>query len=270
MSQIRIVSYLPNPRLWKATIAARLNGVQVEIRGCSPRELVSWRWDYDARELSPAELADTTDVQSGTTGFAGKSLHKTAAFLLAHPFGTVPAAFGPGGATGIFESNSILRAVARLGESVCPLYGSDAYMASRIDSFLDVSLILGRETQPYLLAMNDGTLTADIHQRARLAATTYLSGIERALEPPAGFLVNGALSLADICFACELTMLWYERPRRNYLAQLQLGPVLPETFTTDYPHTAAHFRKLRQHPAFAPDLESHLATLEAGQATHER
>ncbi len=80
MSQLRILSYLPNPRLWKATIAARLNGVQVEIRGCSSRELGSWRWDYDARSLRPAELTDTTDVRNGTTGFAGMPLHKTAAF----------------------------------------------------------------------------------------------------------------------------------------------------------------------------------------------
>ncbi len=34
-------------------------------------------------------------------------------FLIAHPFGSVPAAFSPDGAVGIFESNSIMRAVAR-------------------------------------------------------------------------------------------------------------------------------------------------------------
>jgi elongation factor 1-gamma len=68
MNQLRILSYLPNPRLWKATIAARLNGVQVEISGWSPRELANWRWDYDARALSPAELADSADVRTGATG----------------------------------------------------------------------------------------------------------------------------------------------------------------------------------------------------------
>jgi hypothetical protein len=33
MAGLRIFSYLPNPRVWKATIAARFCGVDVEIRG---------------------------------------------------------------------------------------------------------------------------------------------------------------------------------------------------------------------------------------------
>ncbi len=52
MSQLRIFTYLPNPRIWKATIAARLCGVEVEVRGASPKELATWRWDFDARPLS--------------------------------------------------------------------------------------------------------------------------------------------------------------------------------------------------------------------------
>ena len=141
MSDLRIFSYLPNPRIWKATIAARLCSVDVEVRGSSPTELASWRWDFDARPLTPDEHAASADVRAGTVGFKGSSLRKTAAFMIAHPFGTVPAAFSPDGKTGIFESNSIMRAVARLGERTLPLYGRDAYEASRIDSFLDASLV---------------------------------------------------------------------------------------------------------------------------------
>ena len=32
MVALRIFSYLPNPRVWKATIAARLCGVEIEVR----------------------------------------------------------------------------------------------------------------------------------------------------------------------------------------------------------------------------------------------
>jgi maltose-binding protein MalE len=32
MSELRIFSYLPNPRIWKETIAARLCGIEVEVR----------------------------------------------------------------------------------------------------------------------------------------------------------------------------------------------------------------------------------------------
>src|SRR6266540_255400 len=106
MRELRIFSYLPNPRIWKATIAARLYGIEVEVRGTSPKELTSWLWDFDARPLSSNELAISPDVQMGKIGFQGTSLHKTSAFLEAHPFGAVPTAFSPDDKTSIFESNS--------------------------------------------------------------------------------------------------------------------------------------------------------------------
>jgi hypothetical protein len=42
----------------------------------------------------------------------------------------------------VFESSSILRFIARLGESKYPLYGANALEASRIDAFLDVGIWL--------------------------------------------------------------------------------------------------------------------------------
>ncbi|HBY27035.1 MAG TPA: glutathione S-transferase, partial [Bradyrhizobium sp.] len=52
MAALRIFSYLPNPRVWKATIAARFCGVDVEVRGASGKELRDWLWDYDAHPLT--------------------------------------------------------------------------------------------------------------------------------------------------------------------------------------------------------------------------
>jgi hypothetical protein len=147
MIALRIFSYLPNPRIWKATIAARLCGIEVEVRGVSSGELVQWLWDFDARpitEVLPERLA--TNERTGRVGFSKSKLYKTDAFLEAQPFGTVPAAFSPDGRTGIFESNSIMRAVARLGQDRFPLYAGDAYEASRIDGFLDASLVRARRS----------------------------------------------------------------------------------------------------------------------------
>src|SRR5262245_17936155 len=166
MSELRILSYLPNPRIWKATIAARLCGIDLEVRGASPKELTSWLWDFDARPLSSNELAESLDIQVGKVGFSGTRLHKTNAFLDAHPFGAVPAAFSPDGKVGIFESNSIMRAVARLGESEFPLYGRDAYEASRIDSFLDASLVLARDAELYMMSLMSGTVSLRVHAHA--------------------------------------------------------------------------------------------------------
>src|SRR5271166_6482904 len=166
MSDLRIFSYLPNPRIWKATIAARLCGVEVEVRGSSPKELQSWLWDFDARQLSAGELVTSADLRTGKVGFKG-ALHKTGAFMEAHPFGTVPAAFSPDGKVGIFESNSIMRAVARLGESKFPLYGRGPYEAARVDGFLDASLVFARDAQHYLLALINESVSAESHARAR-------------------------------------------------------------------------------------------------------
>ena len=115
MAGLRIFSYLPNPRVWKATIAARFCRVDVEIRGASGKELRDWLWDYDARPLAEQERESLLSLaRTGRVGLTGAKLFKTDAFLIAQPFGNVPAAFGPDGKIGIFESNSIMRAVARL------------------------------------------------------------------------------------------------------------------------------------------------------------
>jgi hypothetical protein len=80
MRQLRIFSYLPNPRIWKATIAARLAGVDIEVRGASPKELRSWLWDFDAHPISSGEKAGSGEVP-GHAGFKGQ-LHKTRPFSM--------------------------------------------------------------------------------------------------------------------------------------------------------------------------------------------
>jgi glutathione S-transferase len=263
MSELRIFSYLPNPRIWKATIAARLCGVEVEVRGASPKELQNWLWDFDARPLSSNELAESSDIQVGKVGFSGTRLHKTGAFLAAHPFGTVPAAFSPDGKIGVFESNSIMRAVARLGESEFPLYGRDAYEASRIDSFLDTSLVFARDMQLYLLSLMSGTVSAETHARMRDGFVVYIAGINQALSPDREFLVGDTITMADICFAAELCLFFNEKKSVGMVEQKGLAPILHAGIATEFPRAFAHFARLRMHPAFAPDVEPYLRKIEA-------
>ncbi len=260
---LRIFSYLPNPRVWKATIAARLGGVEIELRGATPAELPGWLWDFEARPLTPEEAAAAADATVGTTGFKGIALQKTAAFLNAHPFGTVPAAFSPDGEVGIFESNSIMRAVARLSAPDAMLYGCSVYESARIDSFLDASLVLARDTQLYLLSLLNGAPDATLQARAREALLSYLAGIERALTPARATLVGSKLSLADICFAVELVMVRIERRSRNALAECGLGEILDSETESRFPLALAHWVRLCKHPAFAPDIENYLAKLDA-------
>jgi elongation factor 1-gamma len=262
MSDLRIFSYLPNPRIWKATIAARLCGVEVEIRGAHPRELAGWLWDFDARPLVEGEGDAGENAREAHTGFRGR-LFKTDAFLDAHPFGTVPAAFSPDGSVGIFESNSIMRAVARLGEKRFPLYGSDPYSAARIDSFLDASLVFARDSQVYLLALGSDALSPEVHARTAEAFGAWMGGIERALAPDREFLVGDEVSLADICFAAELTLFSNERARGSWLAERGLGVIVADDLSSLYPRATAHYEMLCKHPAFTPDLEPYLEKLRA-------
>ena len=261
MSDLRIFSYLPNPRIWKATIAARMCGIDVEVRGASPKELGSWLWDFDAHPLSIEERTRGSDAKSGKVGFSGM-LHKTDDFMRAHPFGTVPAAFSSDGTIGIFESNSIMRAVARLGEERFPLYGRDAYEASRIDSFLDASLVFARDSQIYLLSLVSGKVTTEIHSRMRDGFAVYLGGINQALSPDREFLVGETISIADICFAAELALFFNEKARPGELSKIGAEPILNADVDAEHPRAFAHFDKLRKHDAFAPDMEPYLKKFE--------
>jgi len=256
MSDLRIFSYLPNPRIWKATIAARLCGLDVEVRGTSPKELQSWLWDFDAHPLSDGD-STSANTQTGKVGFTG-ALHKTAAFMEAHPFGTVPAAFSPDGKTGIFESNSIMRAVARLGEKRFPLYGHDAYEASRIDSFLDASLVFARDSQIYLLSLISGTVTSEIHSRMRDGFKVYLGGINQSLSPNRDFLVGHSVTIADICFVAELALFFNEKARTGELIKKGFEPILHDGIDAEFQLAFAHFARLSKHAAFAPDIEPYL------------
>jgi glutathione S-transferase len=271
MTQLRIFSYLPNPRIWKATIAARLCGVEIELRGASPQELQSWLWDFDARPLSSADEAGSGDVRVGQTGFKGVKLRKTEAFLEAHPFGTVPAAFSPDGKVGIFESNSIMRAVARLGERAFALYGHGPYEASRVDSFLDASLVFARDAQTYLLSLLGEAPTPEIQSRAGEALSAYLKGIDRALLPDRKFLVGDDVTLADICFVAELGLFFNERMRIRALEARGLAPIL-DTLLNDsaYARAVRHFSRLRHHPAFAPDVHPYLEKIETAAEQRNR
>jgi elongation factor 1-gamma len=241
--------------------------VDVEIRGASGKELRDWLWDYDARPLAEHERQSLSFLaRTGRVGLTGAQLFKTDAFLEAQPFGNVPAAFGPDGKIGIFESNSIMRAVARLGEARFPLYGRDAYEASRIDSFLDVSLVFARDSQIYLLALSAGTVDAAIHGRAKEAFAIYASGLEQALSPRRDTLAGTDITLADICFAAELALFMNEHARIEQLSERGLDRILHAGVQNDYPLVFAHFARLIEHEHFKPDLKLYVGKLSSKAA----
>jgi elongation factor 1-gamma len=52
---LRIFSYLPNPRVWKAEIAAKISGIPLEILGDKPSEIPNWLWDVEPKKINDSE-----------------------------------------------------------------------------------------------------------------------------------------------------------------------------------------------------------------------
>lgn len=227
---LRIFSYLPNPRVWKSLFVARLTGARIEMTGDKPGELSNWLWDVEPRLLTDADRTEMSGSQS-RRGFSS-TLYKTDAFLAAHPFGTVPAAFSPDG-MGIFESNSILRATARAAPDI-GLYGNDVYSVSRIDSFLDANLVFAREAQVYLLALQSKAADVSHHERMAAAYEFFLHGIESALARTP-FLTGERLSIADISFACDVAQFLREGHYREYVEGQLDTHLVSENIRCEYP-----------------------------------
>ena len=177
-------------------------------------------------------------------------MYKTDAFLQTQPYGTVPAAFSADGKIGVFESNSILRAVARSGSAEHGLYGRSPMQASRIDSFLDATLVFGREAQVYLLGISE--ISAELHQRMAGAFEFFLEGIEQALGHH-DYVAGDELTIADIAFACDFSQFMRERLMRGGLAAASL-PLVSEGAENTYPRAFAHLYRLIEQPECAEHL----------------
>jgi elongation factor 1-gamma len=166
---IIIKSYPNNARVHKSLIASQFNGVKVQ-----------------EQEVS---------LKNGD--------HKTPEFLQVNPFGKVPTAWVSEN-DGIFESNSILRYVARVGDNKFTLYGDDDLEASKIDAFLDVVLSIDFELVPWLYPIY-GYIPLDVEKEAKAKENIkkILVGFNRHLAGKK-YLVGDSVSIADIGVTCSL------------------------------------------------------------------
>ena len=250
---LKIFSYLPNPRVWKSIIAGRISGVEVEVIGDKPNKLSTWLWDFNPRKMEEKEMSkDSSYARIGKRGFSG-ILYKTDEFLKAHPFGTVPAAFSPEGDIGVFESNSILRAVARVGKHG-ELYGKNNYEASRIDSYLDANLVFAREAQVYLLEIKN--LTQEGFDRMSAAYDFYLNGIETSLAN-SQYIAGNELTIADISFVCDFAQFLREGHYEEILTENGFG-LISKNGPKDYPLVFKHLLELSDRKEFSSVMGTYL------------
>ena len=250
---LKIFSYLPNPRVWKAEIAAKVAGIQVEVIGDKPSEIPNWLWDAEPKKLTDADKKKYKQFERvGKRGF-NSALYKTDDFIKLIPFGTVPAAFSIDGKIGIFESNSILRAVARQ-DKVNNLYGKNSFEASRVDSFLDSGLVFSREHQEYLFGLKD--MNEALYQRMKSAYEFFLNGIEESLKYN-DFIGFDHLTIVDISFFCDFSQFLREGHYSDDLKNKGFN-LVSENFVSDYPKTYNHLMQLSQLDEFSSVIGTYL------------
>jgi len=250
---LKIFSYLPNPRVWKAEIAAKIAGIPVEVIGDKPNEIPNWLWDTEPKKLSDADKKKLKKFERiGKRGFSS-ALYKTDDFIKLIPFGTVPAAFSPDGKIGIFESNSILRAIARQ-DDINNLYGKDSFEASRVDSFLDSGLVFSREHQEYLFGLKD--MNEALYQRMKSAYEFFLNGIEVTLQSTK-FIGFDHLTITDISFFCDFSQFLREGHYENDLKEKGFN-LISENFVSDFPKTYDHLMKLSELKEFSSVIGTYL------------
>lgn len=240
--------------MWKSIITAKIGGIDLEVVGDKPNNMPNWLWDFDARPISEEDKQKLKSFEiKSKRGFKG-SLYKTDDFIEQHPFGTVPAGFVGEGRLGVFESNSILRAVARECKDKSLYGGNDLNLTSRIDSFLDANLVFSREFQVYLLELED--ITPYTYKRTKAAYEFYLDGLEKALSLTR-FLAGDQLTIADISFVCEFAQFLREG---HYLEQLETRnlALISENFQIEYPVTFQHFKTLCNQEEFLDVMGSYL------------
>ena len=72
MSKIRIFSYLPNPRVWKSIITAKIGGIDIEVVGDKPNNMPNWLWDFDAKPISEEDKSELKSFEiKSKRGFKG-------------------------------------------------------------------------------------------------------------------------------------------------------------------------------------------------------
>jgi len=193
-----LISYPNNRRVWKSLIVSKFNGVEVKLH---------------------------TDIKMGET-------NKTESFLAVNPFHQVPTLIVESG-KGVFESNSIARYYARLGEKKHPLLGGNILENSRVDSYLDAVIALESVVGPWGYKVDKASWSKSWPKsfvdnckdrtKENLRGFNYQLGISK-------FLVGDSITLADIAFFCS-----------SFYA---FNHLLGAEFRKEIPHAVAHFEKL--------------------------
>ena len=121
---------------------------------------------------------------------------------------------------GLFESNSILRYVARVGEEKHSLYGKSALESSRIDAFLDANLSFDHQVAHWIYPiLGYMPLNEERRDESIKRVKNILLALNRQLTGK-DFLVGDSVTIADIAITCHLLTGFVLIFSKEYLADV--------------------------------------------------
>ncbi len=203
---VRILSYLPSPRLWKATVAARLTGVELDIRGDSREALEEWLWTSRRVRSRP---------RSGPWRRA-----RPLAKGLQEGGSTRAKRFSARTRSGQFQRPSVRMAGQACSSRTASCAWSPGSPGSDLHSWVDprtrhpvstpISMPPGLRVRCTAVPARSARGRPGRGPRVRRRSGRHLpDGIERGLLDR-DFLVGEDVTAADIVFACEVALLLSE------------------------------------------------------------
>jgi glutathione S-transferase len=114
----------------------------------------------------------------------------------------------------------------------------------------------------------DDNLSEKVYCDTESALTNWLSGIEIALTNN-DFLCGDALTLADICFCCELLLLQSEHQWIESITELGEQLLSSKAIEDRFPRSLNHYEKLSERTDFSPDIKDHRAKIKSGQKIYD-
>lgn len=217
---------------FKATITARLGGLDLEVRGFPLGDGKLYEWGLDLRRLEEHEVPTARYTYVKHPDFVRAT----------GGYGTIPALLAADGSVGCCESNAIARAVAR----ACPrpMLGATPWEHNQVDMFLDKCLVLERDVGPWIDVALFGeemgfALSDEDIARYRGVLCKWLTAVDAHLAGRR-FLVGDGLTVADVVLACQLLVPWC--------------CLVDHEDKASWPNLAAHVRALWSTPEIHHDL----------------
>lgn len=163
-----------------------------------------------------------------------------------HPLGRTPVLQTEEGY--LFESNAILRQIARMDKINSFLYGRTAFEAGQVDQWLDYSNTEMNRSSYFFVSKSFGMPTTQEEDKKMMAeAHTAIAGVDKWLEVRT-YLAGERLTIADIAVASA------------YDWVLRFSGVAQE-FTSKYKHATRHYNTVMSNPKFVEVLTARKAPM---------